>query len=200
MRWKPNKPFASGFRDVSYVSRWTILRRNRHQYLAEHSYFVAVYADQIARLIEWDGDYGKLMRYALYHDLDETITGDIPGPAKRLGWTKRKAATVLGSIVSDKFGKDVSDVIASTSKAITSIVSAADSVEEVCYLAEEALSGNSAWTREVMIEAIGRLKHKWYDLPADASLLDKIYREHVETLVNGAKPSQFLVPVLLKDK
>lgn len=77
--------FEVEFRLFSEVRRWATIR-NSGQKLAEHSFFVALYADQIATLIDWQGDRGALMLHALLHDIDELITGDIPG-----NW-KRKAA------------------------------------------------------------------------------------------------------------
>ena len=52
-----DKPFALAWRDMAYVPRWVILRRHRQQYLAEHSYFVAIYAQQVARLIQYEDLY-----------------------------------------------------------------------------------------------------------------------------------------------
>lgn len=75
--------FSPHLRMMSEVKRWQILRRIREQSIADHSYYVAVYAWQIAKAIEWTGDKEALMVWALFHDVRETVTGDIPGPVKR---------------------------------------------------------------------------------------------------------------------
>lgn len=71
-------------RDFSTVMRWTIVRSIHRQSIGEHSHAVAIYADQIARFFKWGGDYGALMRYALWHDTLEIASGDAPGPYKRM--------------------------------------------------------------------------------------------------------------------
>ena len=191
---KPNLPFAHNLRDMAYVPRWAIARRNRQQYLAEHSYFVTVYADQVARLIEWKGDFAELMRYALYHDLDETITGDIPGPAKRAGWDK-KATYEFDDTMTYKYGWDVCRTRQNAKEDVKAIVSLADSLDEVCYLCEESRLGNS-WISSVLDEAVMRLKDRWYKLPATTHLLDSVWEDYLSNIVYN----QHKQPVLLKDK
>jgi 5'-deoxynucleotidase YfbR-like HD superfamily hydrolase len=190
----PEKPFSSNMRDVAYIPRWVIARRNRQQYLAEHSYFVTVYADQISRLISWNGDNAELLRYAMYHDLDETITGDIPGPAKRIGWHKKKAEGIINDTMTHKYGWDVSYARSRATEDAKAIVSAADSIDEVCYLCEELLLGN-VWVSSVLTEAKKRLKIRWYNLPASRSVLDGLWAQHLEDLI----VDQHKRPTLLED-
>lgn len=66
------------------VKRWNIVHVVREQSVAEHSFNVAMIARAIAK------EYGipdeRIIKYALDHDLDEVMYGDIPSPAKsRLG-------------------------------------------------------------------------------------------------------------------
>lgn len=194
MRMKPDKPFTSDLRDVAYVPRWAIARRIRHQYLAEHSYFTALYADQIARLIKWNGSYEELFRYALYHDLDETITGDIPGPAKRAAWCKERGEEAISDVLGDKYGSDVCQTRREATSEVRRIVSVADSIEEVCYLSEELILGN-VWVSPVVQEAQARLKKRWMDLPALIEDLEALWEEYVKDL----SLKQHIMPVLLKD-
>ncbi len=62
------------------VKRWTIVRTIRDQSLAEHTFNVTMIARAIAK--EMGIDDTKIIKYALDHDLDEILTGDIPTPAK----------------------------------------------------------------------------------------------------------------------
>lgn len=192
---KPEKPFSNGLRDIAYIPRWAIARCNRQQYLAEHSYFVTVYADQIARMIEWKGDFAELMRYALHHDIDETITGDIPGPAKRAAWHKEGIEDALNDVITHKYGWDVCYIRSRATTDAKAIVSAADSIDEVCYLCEEVVSGN-LWVLDVLDEAKSRLKSRWFKLPAPRTILDHIWLKDLQGLVEN----QYQPPVLLKDK
>jgi len=76
--------FEREYRDLRFVNRWQIVRRLKDQNLAEHQYFVALYARQVAHVIGWKGDIGALLTAALVHDIGELISGDLPGPFKRL--------------------------------------------------------------------------------------------------------------------
>lgn len=62
------------------VKRWTIVRTIRDQSLAEHTFNVVMISRAIAK--EMNIDDTKIIKYALDHDLDEILTGDIPTPAK----------------------------------------------------------------------------------------------------------------------
>lgn len=62
------------------VKRWTIVRTIRDQSLAEHTFNVTMIARAIASNLGIDDT--KIIKYALDHDLDEILTGDIPTPAK----------------------------------------------------------------------------------------------------------------------
>ena len=71
------------WRDMAYLPRWSIVRRVRDQYLTEHSYYVTLYAMQLADELGWTGNHADLARYALVHDAAEIDTGDIPSNTKR---------------------------------------------------------------------------------------------------------------------
>ena len=62
------------------IKRWTIVSTIREQSLAEHLFNVAMIARDIA--VEAGMDDRNIVKYALDHDLDEIMTGDIPSPAK----------------------------------------------------------------------------------------------------------------------
>ena len=195
MTYIPIKPFAQAWRDMAHIPRWVILRKNRQQNLAEHSYYVTLYADQVARLIGWQGNYGDLMRYALLHDIDETITGDIPGPAKRAAWDKTRAEERIKGVMTAKYGLDVIDVRSSATREVRAIVSVADALDEVCYLLEEKLSGNN-WVHTVYNEAFDRLAYRWQYLPGDPDFVEEMWNKHVSDLY----AEQIKPPVLLEDK
>lgn len=68
------------------IKRWTIVSTIQEQSLAEHLFNVTMIARDIA--VEAGMDDTNIVKYALDHDLDEIMTGDIPSPAKeRLGIT-----------------------------------------------------------------------------------------------------------------
>jgi len=69
---------------LRYVIRYSTCQRLHSENVAEHSYYVALYSMLIAdwvRLVyttDDEVDIETVMRYALMHDLEEAITGDLP--------------------------------------------------------------------------------------------------------------------------
>jgi 5'-deoxynucleotidase YfbR-like HD superfamily hydrolase len=132
-------PFEPELRDLQWVPRWTIVRRIRTQSVAEHSYYVAMYCDQIADLGEWEGDRSELLRYALWHDVSECLTGDIPGPAKRKlfgGIDKQKETQEMHK----RFG--TMPPINKAGDDIRAICKVANLIDELSYMKEERRLGN----------------------------------------------------------
>lgn len=134
--------FERELRDLSFVKRWQILRSNRSQSVAEHSYYVAVYADQIATYFKWQGDRTALLRYALWHDAAEVATGDIPGPVKRrLVDPKRLAALEVEYLTAVFPGNEwvLPDDIE-----VRAIVSLANCIDEIFWVGTETQMGNNS--------------------------------------------------------
>lgn len=78
---------------LSHVPRWVIVPTVRTQSVAEHSFNVAMIVQEIlTRCPEVVVTHGirreAVLWYALVHDIDESVTGDIPGIAKR--WMRSK--------------------------------------------------------------------------------------------------------------
>lgn len=61
---------------VSHVFRYSSRPVIARETVAEHSFYVALYAYFIAETINEDIDFKKLLTRAIIHDLDESITGD----------------------------------------------------------------------------------------------------------------------------
>lgn len=79
--------FLEGFFDrMSDVIRYSGTKVLNKENLAEHSYYVSVLSDSIAEDIEHRYtitiDRYKVLKYALYHDIEEIFTGDIISPVK----------------------------------------------------------------------------------------------------------------------
>jgi 5'-deoxynucleotidase YfbR-like HD superfamily hydrolase len=71
---------------MSDVIRYSGTKVLNKENLAEHSYYVSVLADSIAEDIEYKHEINidryKVLKYALYHDIEEIFTGDIVTPLK----------------------------------------------------------------------------------------------------------------------
>ena len=146
--------FQREYRDLRFVNRWQIARRLKDQNLAEHQYFVALYARQVAHFIEWKGDIGALLTAALVHDIGELISGDLPGPFKRL--------------FSDKMWNDVEREIDGTlherglwrphrnDNDVDMIIKVADLIDEAGWVYDEINLGNQSLTN-VLSNTMARL-------------------------------------------
>lgn len=71
---------------MKYISRWALMRNTRTENICEHSHEVAVLAHALALL--HNSRFGgcvnveKCVLLAVYHDVPEILTGDLPTPVK----------------------------------------------------------------------------------------------------------------------
>lgn len=78
--------FTALFSRMNYIDRWGLMRNSRRETLAEHSAVTACIAHILAaaarEVYGADADPEKVATAALYHDMSETLTGDMPTPVK----------------------------------------------------------------------------------------------------------------------
>ena len=71
---------------MNYIDRWGLMRNSRRETLAEHSAVTACVAHVLATaardVYEADVRPETVATAALYHDMSETLTGDMPTPVK----------------------------------------------------------------------------------------------------------------------
>lgn len=139
-------------REMAFVPRWSIVRTNRQQYLAEHTYFVCMYANDIAVYLGWSMDeIGKLLQMCLWHDVEEIFSGDIPGPCKRAGmgthrvlWDKT-LFTWLGNVfykLAERSGACPRTKFRIPDEVFEAVVKLADMIDECCEMGTEIQMGN----------------------------------------------------------
>lgn len=72
---------------LAIVPRWVIVEMERPQTVAEHTFKVMALVEYIGtRIQEIFGinlDWSHLYEEAMYHDIDEALSGDIPAPFKK---------------------------------------------------------------------------------------------------------------------
>lgn len=142
--------FEADIRMMAVVNRWGIVPTTRHQNDAEHTYFVAFYANDISIALGLDVTTClAIQRMALWHDLDEILWGDPPGPHKSLIYDKAKKAKSSKQYMELIFGHhSVRDgehllPIHSTEYAIAKdVLKVADLMEAVLFLKTEMSMGN----------------------------------------------------------
>ncbi len=71
---------------MNYINRWGLMRNSRYETLSEHSLVVANLAHILACIArsEFGADVepDRVACCAMYHDISEIVTGDLPTPVK----------------------------------------------------------------------------------------------------------------------
>lgn len=151
--------FERELRDLAFVPRWVIMRTIAQQNVAEHSFFVAAYAEQIARILEWKGDIGLLLRYALYHDLEECFIGDIPGPVKAQVVHTENYNLMSYRGLNKRFFHMLGELLNDPPVDVKAIIKLADELEGVLFLCGEIQMGNQS-VYDVYFERLRVLEEK----------------------------------------
>lgn len=162
-----HKLFPPELRTASIVPRWSVVWTLNKDTVANHSYFVTFYARQIGKLIGWKGSYEDLMYYALVHDLDETITGDIVSPVKAAIVDKKAASVFIDEHMSRTMPNvlnTVQDMSAEWHGDIAKIVKAADRLDALLFLITEERLGNTIIGKRTG-DAVEKFEEAWWDLP-----------------------------------
>lgn len=148
-------------RSLRYITRFAIHHTNKPETVAEHSFFTAIYAYHIT--LKWNelepGDICIIpliaMRMALFHDIPEAVTGDLPYLFKRMA-----GIGLLEKIINDElilnigFEYNTMNIPAEYEL----IIDFADALELKIYLEEERMSGNMhLW--DIEKETYSRLVH-----------------------------------------
>lgn len=147
--------FEREYRDLAHVPRWGITPTIKTQSVAEHSYYVTLYADQICHKLGLDdGQRGRVLRYALNHDRSESYMSDIPGPIKRAISNKEDVDKFEKSEDAKRFEMDIA-----VGGVVKAIISLADMMDEVSYWKKEESLGNQ-FAKTIEPELMRRLIDK----------------------------------------
>jgi 5'-deoxynucleotidase YfbR-like HD superfamily hydrolase len=132
---------------LSFVDRFQTVSISRRQSVAEHSFNVAVIAGQIAKRMK-SVPVTTIMAYAVTHDLEEAILGDIPSPTKvRLQQAGLNYSKAKRKIIDD----DLID------KGVKIVVKAADQIEMLYYFAQYG-NGNHY---EIRLKSMEEIYSEW---------------------------------------
>lgn len=140
--------FNHHIRLLAFVPRWQIAPRFRTQNVAEHSFFVVLYTKQLMEH-KWhwsDNTRLQALECAMFHDVPEARTGDMPGPVKRAVTDPDKLASyeaeqleVMG-IEERTYTQEVLD-----------LVKVADLIDEMFHVAMEISMGNGLIVRQMQV-------------------------------------------------
>ena len=141
---------------MRYITRWGLMRNTFSENLTEHSYMTAMLAHALALIrrdvLKLEGpDPDRCAVAALYHDVSEILTGDLPTPVKYYNPEIKKAykqvEQIAGNRVLDMLppelrGSYEHDVL-EDDLAVKPIVKAADKLSAHIKCLEEQKSGNA---------------------------------------------------------
>ena len=151
--------FAFAFR-MKYINRWGLMKNSRYENLTEHSAEAAMIAHCLALI--GNRIYGKhhnperIALFALYHDVSELVTGDLPTPVKYyndeiLGSYReieKKAKEGILKKLPDELFDDYRDIInESCTEEERKLIKAADKLCALIKCIEEVKNGNSEFTK-----------------------------------------------------
>lgn len=141
---------------MKLIDRWALMRNTSKENIAEHSHNVAVIAHALCTI--GNKKFGKSYNaercavLALYHDLTEVITGDMPTPVKYYNSEiqgvykdiEKIAGERLLSMLPDEFKADYQPFFEQEDedKKLWKIVKAADRIDALIKCIEECRMGN----------------------------------------------------------
>jgi len=171
-------PFQRELRDLAYVPRWSIVRVAKTQSVAEHSYFTTVYAMQLAREITWGADWFPMVEMALWHDVEECFTGDMPGPVKHKMYGAQ-AEVAIAEMMEARFGGEwASGSVAYTHQGFheaKAIIKVASLLDDTLFLMGELQRGNEA-CHAAAHSVIKKLREAWEKLPCEKQVRDRVWQ------------------------
>lgn len=165
------------------IRRWALMRNTRSENICEHSHEVAVVAHALALLTNkhYGGhvDVNRCVLLAVYHDVPEILTGDMPTPVKYYNPAIREAyrqveesacAKLLEMLPEDLRGEYGPLLLCEDESAEWQIVKAADKISALIKCIEELSQGNRefASARKATEQSIRRM-----GLPATEEFLDR---------------------------
>ena len=141
---------------MRYITRWGLMRNTFSENIQEHSYQVAVLAHALA-LIRRDvlglpgADPDRCAVAALFHDVSETLTGDMPTPIKYYNadikaaykQVERIASERLLTMLPSELEKSYRSLIMEEEEPVQPTVKAADKLSAYIKCIEEQKAGNT---------------------------------------------------------
>lgn len=151
-----NSHFFAMLARMKYINRWALMRNIQEESICQHSMETAAFAHALAliRNKHFGGNLNadRAAVLALYHDMPEIITGDLPTPVKYFNEDMREvyskveenACTKLLSMLPDELKDDYSPLFFKEEKDeyLWKIVKAADKISALTKCLEEKKAGN----------------------------------------------------------
>lgn len=185
--------FTALFSRMNFIDRWGLMRNSRKETLSEHSAVTACIAHVLSVIAKErfgaDVSPERVAVAALYHDISETLTGDMPTPVKyrdddiRDSYKRvekdaeNQVAGMLPEDVRESIGEFVTGEVLSERE--HSILKAADKLSALIKCIEEKRSGNTEFSsaEKSTLEALNAM-----DLPELKMFIEDFLPAHASTL------------------
>lgn len=146
---------------MKYINRWGLMRNTMFENIQEHSLQVSILAHALAIIknTHFGGklDESKACLYAIYHDCNEIITGDLPTPIKyhnpQINESYHKLESIskekLISMMPDEFKENYRKILffEELDSDYKNIVKAADRLSAYIKCIEEMKAGNREFNK-----------------------------------------------------
>lgn len=180
---------------MKFIRRWQLMRSTREENIMEHSHSVAVLTHALCAVE--NGVFGgavdscKAVLYALYHEVSEVMTGDLPTPVKYFNssihgeYAKLEELAVekiAGTLPEEMRGEIYPFLQADKNAPEYKFVKAADKLSAYIKCLEELRSGNNEFVRaeKTLGKALADMKMRSVDyffehfIPAFSLTLDEL--------------------------
>ena len=149
--------FAMIFR-MRYIDRWQLMRNTSKESLSEHTLETAFIAHALAVIentrLNGNADTEKILLCALFHDVPEIITGDLPTPVKyyneeiKQAYDKLEtsAAERLLNLLPESMRNAYSEIMHCDDAEVLKFVKAADKISALIKCREELSLGNKEFS------------------------------------------------------
>ena len=173
---KSHSFFAYIFR-MRYIARWALMRNTRTENVEEHSYEVAVLAHSLMVIgrdvFHKDLNPDAAASAALFHDVPEIITGDLPTPIKYHNPQMKQAYKEIEGVAQDKLLSMLppelvpayEPLLRESDPVVRRYVKAADKLAAWLKCQEELKVGNAEFRRaaEEIMDALRAMKMEEVD-------------------------------------
>lgn len=185
---------------MKLIDRWSLMRCTQRENVQEHSLQVATTAHALALIKNkfFGGSVSpeKVALYAIYHDVTEVVTGDLPTPVKYFNDEIRQAYKAIEAHASDQLLKllpldlreDYDKIlnIPAADKEANDLIKAADTICAYIKCLEERSAGNHEFSRaeRSIKEKIDNLRER----PEVAYFLDHFMPSFSATIDDLSQP------------
>lgn len=180
--------FPPELRTLSVVPRWSVVWTLTRDTVSNHSFFVTIYTRNIAKVINWKGNFGNLMFRALVHDAEESVIGDLPGPVKHEIIDDQRASDYVYVKMQERLAfviEDLDQLAEDNEKEDAEawrIIKAADRLDALIFMITERRLGNGVIAPHLP-SAWAKFEAAWHDLPDTGENLDKLWSTYMVPMI-----------------